>query len=203
MIGYGAVSGMWERWLKGLVLTYLLGLFCGNFIWIGLLKSGLLDTAFIGILPLILFQEYQYYAAAGAIGGSLYSLRLFYWHNIRSQLNIYKWWIWYLLRPLMSAGTALMIVILFKSGILLVSANNSVLATIGMSFLVGYGFGKVMDKLDGLTETLFNGQPNPTNRPQEPLMKPANQETQNPDHPLQQMSQDGEPHGQSPDSARR
>lgn len=150
---------MWERWLKGVILAYPLVLFFGGFVWIGLLKSGVLNTAFIGIPPLTLFQEYQYYAAAGAIGGSLYFLRLFYWHNIRSQLNIKKWWIWYILRPLMNAGTALMIVILFKSGILLVSANNSVLATIGMSFLVGYGFGKVMDKLDGLTETLFNGHP--------------------------------------------
>lgn len=175
-----------ERWLKGLVLAYLLVLFLGGFVWIAVLKSGLFSHVSLGIVPINLFADYQIYAAAGTIGGALYSLRLFYWHNIRSQLNIRKWWIWYLLRPVMSAGTGLMIVILFKSGILLVSVNDSVLTAIGLSFLVGYGFGKVMDKLDGLTETFFNGQPNLHNRPQEPVMK------LNPDQPLQHMTYEDE-----------
>lgn len=156
-----------QRWLKAVVLLYLLLVFCGSFVWISILKSGMLDeTAFFP--PIIIFKTYQYYACAGAIGGSLYALRLFYWHNIRGVLHIEKWWIWYFLRPIMSAGTALMMVILFEGGMLSISLSKSEFATIGLSFLVGYGFGKVMDKLDGITETIFNGKPDAPHKPKEP-----------------------------------
>ncbi|MFC4769394.1 hypothetical protein [Effusibacillus consociatus] len=157
-----------ERWMKAMVLGYLLLLFVGSFVWIALLKSGTLNDAALGAVNLSLFREFQYYAFSGVIGGTLYCLRLFYWYNIHDKLNIHKWWLWYFLRPIMSGGTAVMTVLLFQSGILLIDISDSLIPKIALSFLIGYGFGKVMDKLDGLTETLFNGRTNPDQRPQEP-----------------------------------
>lgn len=184
-----------QRLLKACVLAYLLLLFVGSFIMIAVLRSGLADSVSTGNSNLLLqLKPYFYYAFAGSIGGTLYCLRLFYWHNIIGKIHIEKWWIWYLLRPVMSAGTAVMMILLFKSGILLIQ-NSSLASSIGLSFLVGYGFGKVMDKLDGLTETLFNGHPNPANRPQDPSKEQtdSNQSTdpvngsKDPDQPLQQI----------------
>lgn len=190
---------MTERRLKALVLLYLFSSFVGSFLCMALLQSGALN----GIIPNASIDRagyYPHYAFAGAIGGSLYCLRLFYWHNIRGSLNIYKWWIWYFLRPVMSSGTAVMTVILFRSGILLLDIRQDPLSAIGLAFLIGYGFGKVMDKLDGLTETLFNGQPDPGKRPGAPVKglpaetpdsdraKGANG-SNDPDQPIRQLKQ--------------
>ncbi|WP_018130419.1 hypothetical protein [Effusibacillus pohliae] len=184
-----------QRLLKAGVFLYLLVVFIGSFIWIGLLKSGLFDSFQIARIPLSLLRNYQYYAFSGTIGGTLYCLRLFYWHNVHNKLNIHKWWIWYVLRPIMSGGTAIMMVILFQSGILLVNVADLVPAKIGLSFLIGYGFGKVMDKLDVLTETFFNGQTDAGTRPAEPAKSISGQPaangngSQNPDQPIQQIRQ--------------
>ncbi|UUZ81699.1 hypothetical protein LJK88_45135 [Paenibacillus sp. P26] len=51
-----------------------------------------------------------------------------------------------------------MTVVLFESGIMLLQVAGTLEAKIGIAFLVGFGFGKVMDKLKALTETLFNGK---------------------------------------------
>ncbi|GAX90233.1 hypothetical protein EFBL_1859 [Effusibacillus lacus] len=169
---------MKERILKILVFLYLLLMFAAGFVWMALLQGDVLDSMSIGPVILSLGKEYQLYGAAGTIGGTLYALRLFYWHNIRGILNIRKWWIWYFLRPIMSAGTAVMTVILFQSGILLINIADSLMPRIGFSFLIGYGFGKVMDKLDGLTEALFNG-----------TAAKQSSETKNPDRSIEQMKQ--------------
>lgn len=142
-----------ERWLTGIVFLYLLGIFIGSFVLLGLIKMGL----FSYIAHFDQVEEYIFYALAGAIGGTLYCLRLFYWHSIRRNLQIDRWWIWYVLRPIISSGTSIMTVLLLQSGILILEISKTDNAKIGLSFLVGYGFGKVMDKLESLTVTLFNG----------------------------------------------
>ncbi|BCJ86678.1 hypothetical protein [Effusibacillus dendaii] len=146
-----------ERLLKAAVLLYLLSAFIGSFLLILLLRIGVFDYQLRGLPDIYTLKNYFCYAFSGAIGGTLYCLRLFYWHNIQGLLNIRKWWIWYGLRPIMSAGTAVMFVLLLKSGLLFLQISDSIAPSIGLAFLVGYGFGKVMDKLDGVTETLFNG----------------------------------------------
>ena len=193
-----------ERFLKAIVLFYLVAAFLGSFLWIALLESGALDGLAIGPLNLAVFKEYQSYLFAGTIGGTLYCLRLFYWNNIRGKLNIRKWWIWYFLRPIMSAGTAVTTIVLFQSGILLIDLSESQFGKVGLAFLIGYGFGKVMDKLDGLTETLFNGSTTPSNRPSDPGKDTSGSQSArsgdgfgngsaNPDQPIKQIKENQYP----------
>lgn len=137
------------------IMTYLSVWYVGCFWLMAVISSGLYEHA-LGI-DFIKLQDYTYYALAGAIGGTLYAMRLFllYYDNLTE-----KWMLWYLLRPILCAGTAVMTIILFESGIMLLEAKDSVIAKIGIAFLVGFGYGKVMDKLKVLTETLFNSKDN-------------------------------------------
>lgn len=142
-----------EQWYKLGVVVYLTAWFIGSFWLMAALRSGLFGTL-LGV-DWILLQEYAYYALAGAIGGCLYALRLFheYYDNMSE-----RWVLWYLLRPVKCAGAAVMTIILFQSGVLLLQTGDSVMARIAIAFLVGFGYGKVMDKLKALAETLFNGK---------------------------------------------
>jgi hypothetical protein len=145
--------------IQVLVFSYLVGLFVASFLGMATLWAGLFDP-YIQIDNKETIKHFIVYSLAGASGGTLYCLRLFYSFYIRGNLQIDKWWIWYFLRPIMSAGTAAMVIILFQSGIVLLETGNSLEAKVGLGFLVGYGFGKVMDKLEGITITLFNGNSN-------------------------------------------
>ncbi|TDF93838.1 hypothetical protein [Paenibacillus piri] len=142
-----------ERLYKLSVLAYLILWFTGCFWLMAAISSGLFEHA-LGI-DLVLLKDYIYYGAAGAIGGTLYAMRLF--HQFYDSLTE-RWVLWYLLRPINCAGAAVMTIILFESGVMLLQTGNSVLAKIGIAFLVGFGYGKVMDKLKSVTETLFNGK---------------------------------------------
>lgn len=138
------------------IICYLLAWFIGSF-WIGgLIRSGTLISVF-GV-KMAALEDYAYYALAGAIGGTLYALRLL--HEYYDRLTE-RWLFWYLLRPIKCAGAAIMTVVLFQSGIMLLQTSDSVYAKIGISFLVGFGYGKLMDKIKSLTETLFNGSKEP------------------------------------------
>ncbi|MCR8636890.1 hypothetical protein [Paenibacillus radicis (ex Xue et al. 2023)] len=139
------------------IMAYLTVWYVGSFWLIAAISSGLFEHA-LGI-DFISLQDYFYYALAGAIGGTLYAMRLF--HLYYDSLTE-RWVLWYILRPILCAGTAVMTIILFESGIMLLEAKESVIAKIGIAFLVGFGYGKVMDKLKTLTETLFNGKDNST-----------------------------------------
>ncbi|WP_261381481.1 hypothetical protein [Paenibacillus cremeus] len=141
-----------NQWYKLLVLVYLIGWFVGSFWLIGMIKSG--TVKYWWGVELSVVEEYAYYALAGAIGGTLYALRLFheYYDNITE-----RWVVWYLLRPIKCAGVAVVTIILFHSGIMLLQTADTPEAKMGIAFLVGFGYGKVLDKLRALTETLFNG----------------------------------------------
>lgn len=143
-----------NRILKIGIFAYLLVWFIGGFWAIAAVRSGVLDGGLLGV-DIQLLKGYVYYGFAGAIGGVLYELRIF--HEFYHSFNR-RWAYWYLMRPFLCGGTAIMIILLFKSGIMLMQVPDSLAAKIGMSFLVGYGFGKVIDKLKALTETLFNGK---------------------------------------------
>jgi hypothetical protein len=150
----------YSRWLQGGIFAFLLCTFLGSFIGSGMVWYGVLDPYVTNPEKLSVLKNYIFFAFGGAIGGTLYCLRLFYQHYIRGDLHIRKWWIWYIVRPVTSAGMAVMIIILFESGIMLLTIGDSLESKIGLSFLVGYGFGKMIDKVEGLTQTLFNGNPN-------------------------------------------
>lgn len=135
------------------LLIYLLVWFVGSFWVMGFIKSGLMRS-WTGI-DLGELEEYVYYALSGAIGGTLYAMRLF--HEFYDRMNE-RWTLWYLLRPIQCAGAAVMTVILFQSGIMLLQTGNTMESKISIAFLVGFGFGKMMDKLKQLTESLFNGK---------------------------------------------
>ncbi|AFH65851.1 hypothetical protein ACVNS2_34635 [Paenibacillus caseinilyticus] len=139
-------------WYRIALLGYLLAWFAGSFITAVSVYSGAIARLMGGEFPVI--EEYVYYALAGAIGGTLYALRLL--HEYYDNLNE-RWIVWYLLRPINCAVAAVMTIILFNSGILLLTTGETMEARIGIAFLVGFGYGKLMDKLRMLTETLFNG----------------------------------------------
>jgi|GEM_PF-5689511 len=137
------------------ILTYLIGWFIGCFWMMGAIRSGILVEV-LGI-RISAVEDYAYYGLAGSIGGTLYALRLFhdYYHKLTE-----RWLFWYLLRPIKCGGAAIITIILFESGILLLQTGDSLTSKIAISFLIGFGYGKVMEKLQSLTETLFNGNKN-------------------------------------------
>ncbi|WP_426449854.1 hypothetical protein ACP26L_33120 [Paenibacillus sp. S-38] len=139
-------------WYRIALLGYLLAWFAGSFITAVSVYGGAV-TRLMGVESPII-EEYVYYALSGAIGGTLYALRLL--HEYYDNLNE-RWIVWYLLRPINCAVAAVMTIILFNSGILLLTTGETMEARIGVAFLVGFGYGKLMDKLRMLTETLFNG----------------------------------------------
>ena len=135
------------------VVLYLLIWFVGCFWLFGLVYSGTLQSW--GGIKLEAVKDFALYAMAGAIGGTLYALRLL--HEYYDAPLTERWLMWYLLRPIKCGGAAIITIILFQSGVLLLQTNDSIGAKIGIAFLVGFGYGKVLDKLRSLTETLFNG----------------------------------------------
>ncbi|MBP1153816.1 MULTISPECIES: hypothetical protein [unclassified Paenibacillus] len=144
-----------DQWYKLGVLTYLLVWFTGSFWMGGMIKSGAVSH-WLGV-ELRVVEEYAFYALAGAIGGTLYAMRLF--HEFYDQMSD-RWILWYLLRPIKCAGASMMTIVLFQSGIMLLQTGTSMEAKIGIAFLVGFGYGKLMEKLKTLTEALFNGNGN-------------------------------------------
>ncbi|MCZ8524042.1 MULTISPECIES: hypothetical protein [Paenibacillus] len=139
-------------WYRIALLGYLLSWFVGSFIAAGAIYIGAFTRLIGGEFPVI--EEYMYYALAGAVGGTLYALRLLHEHYERLSE---RWYVWYLLRPINCAGAAVMTIVLFNSGIMLLQTGDTIEARIGIAFLVGFGYGKLMDKLRMLTEALFNG----------------------------------------------
>jgi hypothetical protein len=144
-----SLSGKWRI----AIFSYLLVWFIGSFWAIAVLRSGHAEGTVLGV-KLSLLREYMYYGFAGSIGGSLYGLRLFHEHYERLTI---RWVYWYFMRPFLCVGCAIMTIILFKSGILLLQVGDSPLAKISIAFLTGFGYGKFMEKIKVLTETFFFG----------------------------------------------
>ncbi len=132
---------------------YLLGWFIGSLWMMAVLSSMDMQGKMFGINSALL-REYGTFGLAGAVGGSLYGLRLF--HEFYNQLTT-RWMYWYFMRPFLCFGSAIITIILFESGILLLQVGDSMAARVSISFLSGFGYGKFMEKIRSLTETFFNG----------------------------------------------
>jgi hypothetical protein len=136
------------------IFLYLLMWFIGSFWVIAAVRSGGLQGRLLGI-DVQLLSDYVYFGFSGAIGGTLYGLRAFHQHYGELTMQFVYW---YLMRPVLCIGCAIMTVILFESGVLLLQLGDSTEAKISVAFLTGFGYGKFMEKVKALTETLFSGE---------------------------------------------
>jgi hypothetical protein len=144
-----------EHLKKFVLFAYLIIWLVGSMWLMAVLRSGTLDGVSFAGVKIAVVKEYLYYTSAGAIGGTIYIMRLFHDHYHAVEKH---WFYWYIMRPILCASTAAMTIVLFKSGIMLLQISDSLSAKIGVSFLVGYGFGKFIEKLKALTITLFDGK---------------------------------------------
>ncbi|WP_438444709.1 hypothetical protein [Gorillibacterium sp. sgz5001074] len=143
-------DNLWKLWIFIYLSLWFVGSSAG-LLWLisGDMASGWNGDDWAGI------RVYVIYALAGCMGGTLYAVRAF--HQFYDQPLQKRFIYWYLMRPYMCGGTAMVLIILLDSGILLLQAGDSIPARIGLSFLAGFGYGKFMEKLTHLTEALFNG----------------------------------------------
>ncbi|MDD9266684.1 hypothetical protein ACFPES_06520 [Paenibacillus sp. GCM10023248] len=148
-----------QRFGKPSIFVYLLVWFVGSLWMMAILGSGEVQGKFLGI-HLEAYRAYASFGFAGALGGALYGLRMFHEHY--HDLTV-QWMYWYFMRPILCFGSAIMTIILFESGILLLQVGDSMSARISVAFLTGYGYGKFMEKIKALTTTFFNGNGNGNN----------------------------------------
>ncbi|MDQ0917681.1 hypothetical protein [Paenibacillus sp. V4I5] len=148
-----------HRFGKQFIFSYLLIWFVGSLWMMAVLGSGSVQGKLLGV-DVNLYHEYACFGFAGALGGALYGLRMFHehYHDLTTQ-----WVYWYLMRPILCFGSAIITIVLFESGILLLQVGDSMAARISVAFLTGYGYGKFMEKIRALTITFFNGNGNGNN----------------------------------------
>ncbi|OCT11182.1 hypothetical protein A8709_05740 [Paenibacillus pectinilyticus] len=139
---------------KQAIFVYLLIWFVGSLWMMAVLGSSNFQGKLLGV-DFALYHEYTSFGFAGALGGTLYGLRMFHEHY---QELTTQWIYWYLMRPILCFGSAIITIILFESGIMLLQVGDSMSARISIAFLTGYGYGKFMEKLRDLTTTFFNGK---------------------------------------------
>jgi hypothetical protein len=145
---------MSDKHWKFLIFVYLSAAFLTSSLSLLWLMNGGLMTGWNGA-DWTGIREYLFYASAGSIGGTLYALRSF--HQYYDKPIMTRFIYWYFMRPYMCGGTAMVLIVLLDSGIMLLQVDDSMTSRIGLSFLAGFGYGKVMEKLTYLTEALFNG----------------------------------------------
>ncbi|TXK76343.1 hypothetical protein [Paenibacillus sp. N3.4] len=138
---------------KQFIFAYLLIWFVGSLWMMALLGSGSPQGKLLGI-NIVQYSDYLSFGFAGALGGALYGLRMFHEHY--NDLTT-QWVYWYVMRPVLCFGSAIITIVLFESGILLLQVGDSMAARISVAFLTGYGYGKFMEKIRDLTTTFFSG----------------------------------------------
>jgi hypothetical protein len=134
------------------IFIYLLSWFIGS-LWLMAVFGSLQRNRYWMGIDLMLYREYVILGLAGSVGGSLYGLRMF--HEFYDSLTT-RWLYWYLMRPFLTFGAAIVTIILFKSGVLFLQVGDSMAARVSIAFLTGFGYGKFMEKLRSLTDTFFN-----------------------------------------------
>ncbi|UKS25122.1 hypothetical protein LOZ80_26475 [Paenibacillus sp. HWE-109] len=141
---------------KPFIFVYLLMWFVGSLWMMAVLGSGTVQGKLLG-MDVVQYHDYACFGFAGALGGALYGLRMFHehYHDLTTQ-----WIYWYLMRPVLCFGSAIITIVLFESGILLLQVGDSMAARISVAFLTGFGYGKFMEKIRALTTTFFNGNGN-------------------------------------------
>lgn len=143
-----------DKW-KIILFIYLMGWFAISFYGLVFFIGNELEGSWLG-LNLMTVREYSLYGLGGSAGGTLYAIRFL--HEIQMKDNIKQGFYWFLARPLLCAGTAAFTIILLDSGLLPLQVASSEKGRIGLSFLAGFGYGKLTEKLTQVTETLFNGK---------------------------------------------
>ncbi|WP_226669836.1 hypothetical protein [Metabacillus litoralis] len=144
-----------NRWLKGLILTYLSLLFFGSFVAVGALWVRAFESTFPFIYKLEMFL---YYFFAGAIGGSLRHLYMFCSHYMKNELHDYREWMMYIFYPIFATGTAVVAVTLIQSGLFLIEFSDFKQAPFGqisLAFFVGFGFNRFLIKLNQVSKNIF------------------------------------------------
>ncbi|MDF2923088.1 MAG: hypothetical protein K0R57_2002 [Paenibacillaceae bacterium] len=140
---------------KMFIFGYLSAVFISTVVCLLWLMSGGLAENSSAAADWSQIRPYLFYISAGALGGTLYALRTF--HQFYDQPVKGRFIYWYLMRPYLCGGTAMITIVLFDSGIMLFQVEDSMTARMGLSFLAGFGYGKFMEKLTHLAEALFNG----------------------------------------------
>lgn len=143
-----------HRFGKQAIFAYLVIWFVGSLWMMAVIGSASFERNILGI-DFAIYHEYAIFGFAGSLGGALYGLRMFHEHY---QELTTQWIYWYLMRPVLCFGTAIITIILFASGIMLLEVQDSMSARVSIAFLSGYGYGKFMEKLRDLTSTFFNGK---------------------------------------------
>lgn len=141
--------------LKALAFVALLAYFAAGFAGMVIFWS---DTLTVYVPDKFQFAEWKSYVVyffAGVIGGTLYCLRKFYYYQALGRLDLERRWMWYVFNPPIRGGVAAMSIVLFESGILILSVKDSMHAKVGLAFLFGFGFGKVMRKLEDTIVSMF------------------------------------------------
>jgi hypothetical protein len=144
-----------NKWLKAVVLIYLVMLFFGSFIAVGILWTGAIEDTLPFISKLKIFL---YYFFAGAIGGSLRHLYMFCSHYMKDELTDYRVWVMYIFYPIFATGTAVVAVTLIHSGVLMiefVDYKETPYAQISFAFFVGFGFNRFLRKLNEISQNMF------------------------------------------------
>jgi len=153
-----------KKSLKVFILTYLSLLFFGSFIMVGALWTGALEQS----LPFVSkIKVFLYYFFAGSIGGSLRHLYMFCTYYMRNELNNYRQWIMYVFYPIFATGTAVIAVLLIDSGILFIEFidyGDTPYVQISISFFVGFGFNRFVNKLNAVSKDLFQTNKNNENQ---------------------------------------
>lgn len=142
-----------HRTWRLLLFIYLLLWFVGS-LWMMAVIGSLAPAGHKFGIDLVQYRDYACIGFAGALGGTLYALRIF--HEYYEKLTT-RWLYWYSMRPFLCFGSAIITIILFESGIMLLKVDDSMAARIGIAFLTGFGYGKFFEKIRSLTETFFNG----------------------------------------------
>ncbi|WP_071394346.1 hypothetical protein [Bacillus tuaregi] len=144
-----------KTWLKVFILAYLSLLFFGSFMMVGMLWTGALEKS----LPFVSdIEVFLYYFFAGSIGGSLRHLYMFCSHYMKGELTNYREWIMYVFYPIFATGTAVIAVLLIDSGILFIEFTDygdTPFLQISISFFVGFGFNRFVNKLNAVSKNLF------------------------------------------------
>jgi len=107
-----------------------------------------------------LIRSLIYISCAGGIGGIVYCIRGFYQHLFEKDFDNNSTW-WYIFRPFLSVVMGVFVYFLIVGGLLSIGQiatadySKSIMFYCAISFLAGFSFTQVSNKLEELASTLF------------------------------------------------
>lgn len=98
-------------------------------------------------------------AATGGLGGCLYCLRGIYLNYSVSKQWSSDWYPWYVIRPLVSAGSGAIACLFLKAGLLILEsgtrADASDLGFYAVAFIAGLNVDKFMKKIEDIAQSVW------------------------------------------------